>query len=92
MEMNDTANHLPSHGEGQFRIEVADGHQGRFFDIRPLGEQQYEISNEQGTIGSIQLDLQQHDYCKNMGCALDLPLLHSIREGIQFHEQWSPRA
>ncbi len=70
-----------------FRIEVAEGHQGKFFNIRPLGNSRYEILNDEGSIGTIQLDEANHEHCESLGCELDLPLLHTIREQIQFHEQ-----
>ncbi|RZL34110.1 MAG: hypothetical protein EOO96_10920 [Pedobacter sp.] len=75
-----------------FKIEVAVGTKGRFFDIKPLGDYRYEIADEEGVLGSIRLDGQDHARCESQGCELDLPLLEAIRDGIQFHEQWSPRA
>ena len=72
----------------QFRIEIADGDQGRFFDIKPLGNSRYEIFVEGDTIGTVQLDQNDHARCESQGCELDLPVLNSIRESIQFHEQW----
>jgi hypothetical protein len=72
----------------QFKIEVADGDQGRHFDINPLGNDRYEISVEGNIIGRIQLDQNNHARCESQGCELDLPILNKIREGIQFHEQW----
>lgn len=72
----------------QFRIEIADGDQGRFFDIKPLDNDRYEIFVEGDTIGTIQLDQNDHGRCESQGCELDLPVLNAIRESIQFHEQW----
>lgn len=92
MEKNINTFNLNTGEHGQFRIEVAKGNQGRFFYVKPLENLVYEIMDDQGPIGSIQLDRNDHLHCRNIGCALDMPLLHSIREGIQFHEQWSPRA
>lgn len=73
----------------QFRIEVANGNQGRFFDILPLGNARYEIFDEGETIGNIQLDEKDHTRCESQGCELDMPMLNSIRESIQYYEQWT---
>lgn len=69
----------------QFRIEVADNGEGKFFYIKPLGHHRFEISNDEGSIGTIQLDETDHARCESQGCELDLPLLHAIREQIHFH-------
>ncbi len=79
-----TAGELPVH---QFRIEVAEGDQGRFFSVRPLGHNRYEILDDDGSIGTVQLDEKDHAHCVSQGCELDLPLLHSIRDQIKFHLQ-----
>jgi len=71
----------------QFRIEVAEGHQGRFFNIRPLGHERYELLDDEGSIGTIQLDEKDHAHCESVGCELDLPLLQSVRDQIKFHYQ-----
>ncbi|WP_240186694.1 hypothetical protein [Pedobacter namyangjuensis] len=71
----------------QFRIEVVDGDKGRFFSIRPLGQQRYEIFDEDGSIGTVLLDEKDHAHCESQGCELDLPLLHSIRDQIRFHNK-----
>jgi len=73
----------------QFRIEVAQNGQGRFYDVKPLGNQRYEIYIEGETIGSIQLDKKDHAHCESVGCELDMPLLNLIRDEIQFHEAWN---
>lgn len=78
--------------ESQFRIEVADGDQGRFFSIRPLGHRRYELLDDDGSIGTVQLDEKDHAHCESQGCELDLPLLHSIRDQIRFHEELKYRA
>jgi hypothetical protein len=70
----------------QFRIEVAVEDQGKFYDIRPLGNARYEISENGEIIGTIQLDELDHARCESQGCELDLPALHAIREGIQAQE------
>ena len=72
----------------QFRIEVAVENQGRFYDIHPLGDARYEISENGQVIGTIQLDERDHARCESQGCELDLPALHAVREGIQAHEGW----
>lgn len=73
----------------QYKIEVAVGDRGKYFDITPLGNSQYEISLEGETVGTIQLDEKDHNHCESYGCELDMPELHAIREGIQYHEQWT---
>ena len=73
----------------QFRIEVAYNGQGRFYDIKPLGNERYQIYVEGETIGTIQLDEKDHARCESQGCELDMPLLNSIRDQIQFHEKWT---
>jgi hypothetical protein len=70
----------------QFRIEVAEGENGRYFYIKPLGHARYEIRDDEGIIGSVQLDENDHAHCESQGCELDLPLIHSIRDQIRFHE------
>lgn len=72
----------------QFKIEVADNGQGRFYDIKPLGNARYQIYIEGETIGTIQLDEKDHARCESQGCELDMPLLNSIRDQIQAHENW----
>ncbi|MNK20223.1 hypothetical protein D3C87_384590 [compost metagenome] len=72
----------------QFRIEIADNGQGRFYDIKPLGNSRYQIYVEGETIGTIQLDEKDHARCESQGCELDMPLLNSIRDEIQAHENW----
>ena len=73
----------------QYRIEVAQNGQGRFYDIKPRGNQRYEIYIEGETIGTIQLDEKDHARCESVGCELDMPLLNLIRDEIQFHEKWN---
>lgn len=73
----------------QFRIEVAQNGKGRFYDIKPRGNQRYEIYIEGETIGTIQLDEKDHARCESVGCELDMPLLNLIRDEIQFHEKWN---
>ncbi|MEQ7801881.1 hypothetical protein ABDJ41_18945 [Pedobacter sp. ASV1-7] len=72
----------------QFKIEVADNGQGKFYDIKPLGNARYQIYIEGETIGTIQLDEKDHARCESQGCELDMPLLNSIRDQIQAHENW----
>lgn len=71
----------------QFSIEVADGDQGKFFNIKPLGHSRYQILDEEGTIGTLQLDEKDHAHCESQGCELDLPLLHAIRDQIRFYQK-----
>lgn len=90
MENDNNFTQKITHGESpehQFRIEVADGNQGRFFSIRPLGNNRFEILNDDGSVGTIQLDEKNHAHCESQGCELDLPVLHAIRDQIQFHLQ-----
>ncbi|SER96938.1 hypothetical protein [Pedobacter rhizosphaerae] len=72
----------------QFKIEVAVEDRRKFYDIRPLGNARYEISEKGEVIGTIQLDEKDHARCESQGCELDLPLLHAVREGIQIQEGW----
>ncbi|MFA4870661.1 MAG: hypothetical protein WC623_20865 [Pedobacter sp.] len=72
----------------QFKIEVADNGQAKFYDIKPLGNARYQIYIEGETIGTIQLDEKDHARCESQGCELDMPLLNSIRDQIQAHENW----
>ena len=93
---NENSQFEPRRAEGDtslkpFRIEAADGNQGFFFTVNPLGGSRYELLNDDGSIGTIQLDETNHAHCESVGCELDLPLLHSVREQIQFHEQWKAK-
>ncbi|TCC93148.1 hypothetical protein [Pedobacter hiemivivus] len=72
----------------QFGITVEDNGQGRFFNIKPLGNARYQIYIEDETIGTIQLDEKNHAHCESVGCELDIPLLNAIRDEIQLHEKW----
>lgn len=71
----------------QFRIEVADGHRARFLSINPLGQELYEIFDDDGVMGTVQLDERDHAHCDSQGCEIDLPLLQSIRDQIRFHQE-----
>ncbi|RZJ87878.1 MAG: hypothetical protein EOO20_15020 [Chryseobacterium sp.] len=70
----------------QFKIEVAIGDEGRFYDITALGDFKYEIFVEGDSIGTVQLDKANPAHCDNIGCQLDSPALHAIRDGILYHE------
>ncbi|SMC88962.1 hypothetical protein [Pedobacter africanus] len=72
----------------QFRIEVAYNGQGKFYNIKPLDNSRYQIYIEEEVIGTIQLDEKDHARCEALGCELDMPLLNSIRDQIQFYENW----
>ncbi len=73
----------------QYKIEIAVGDQGKYYDITPLGNALYEIAIEGEKVGTLQLDENDHTHCEIQGCELDMPELHAIREGIQYHEQWA---
>jgi len=73
----------------QYKIEVVVDGVGRYYDIKPLGNARYQIFIEGDTIGTIQLDEKDHSHCESVGCELDIPALQAVREGIQFHEQWT---
>lgn len=73
----------------QFRIEVASNGQGYFFDIKSIGNQQYEIYKAQQKVGTIEIDYKDHEHCRGIDCEMDMPLLNAIREGIVLHQQLS---
>jgi len=70
----------------QFKIEVANNGQGQYFDISPIGNNQYEIYREQEKLGTIEIDEKDHEHCRAVDCELDLPLMNLIREAILFRE------
>ncbi|WP_129715239.1 hypothetical protein [Pedobacter sp. SYP-B3415] len=72
--------------QNQFRVEVADGDQGKVFVIENLGGGRYQIATDNEVLGTIRLDESDHEHCEQEGCEIDLPLLASIREGIAAHE------
>lgn len=73
----------------QFRIEVAIEGKGRFYEINPLGNARYQISENGEIIGTIQLDEKDHAHCESQGCELDIPALHAVRKAIQAQEGWN---
>lgn len=73
----------------QFRLEVAKDGQGYFFNIHSLGNNVYDIYNEDVKVGSLKLDEKDHQHCEASECEIDLPLMNSIREGILLHEDVS---
>ncbi|MGY4385898.1 hypothetical protein ACVWYN_002946 [Pedobacter sp. UYP24] len=73
----------------QFKLEVAMGGRGYFFDIYSIGNNKYNIYKEEEKVGTIQLDNQDHEHCESVDCQIDLPLMNSIREGILLHEDVS---
>lgn len=86
MENNNNFVQKNSQGEltrNQFVIEVTDEDKIKYFYIKPLGNERYEILDNDGSIGTLQLDESDHLHCESQGCELDLPLLHSIRHQIQ---------
>jgi hypothetical protein len=70
----------------QFKIEVANDGQAYYFDIKPVGNNQYEIYRELEKLGTIEIDENDHEHCKTIDCELDLPLMNVIREAILAHE------
>ncbi|MEJ2881104.1 hypothetical protein [Pedobacter sp. GR22-6] len=66
----------------QFRIEVAAEGLSHFYNIKPQGNQVYDIYTDDDRIGSIELDDENHEHCITSDCELDLPLINAIREGI----------
>ncbi len=74
----------------EFRIEVAVDGLGHFYNIKPLGNEVYEIYTDEDKIGTIELDEQNHDHCLTSDCELDLPLLNAIRDGIKLYEELHP--
>lgn len=69
----------------QFRIEVAADGQAHTYNIKPIGEQVFEIYTDEDKIGSIELDDDNHEHCISTDCELDMPLINAIREGIHAH-------
>lgn len=71
----------------KFSIEAAgtDGI-GHSFIINPLSNIQYQIFNQQQQrLATIEIDDQDSGHCRqSLDCAIDLPLLISIRDGILF--------
>lgn len=70
----------------QFKIEVANDGQAYYFDIKPLGDHQYEIYSELEKVGTIEIDENDHEHCRAIDCELDLPLMNVIREAILAYE------
>lgn len=70
----------------QFRIEVAVDGQAHTYNIKPIGEQVFEIYTDEDKIGSIELDDDNHEHCITTDCELDMPLINAIREGIHAHK------
>jgi hypothetical protein len=70
----------------QFKIEIANKGQGHYYDIKSLGNQQYEIYDQEVKVGTIEIDGEDHEHCKSVDCEIDLPLMNAIREGIVMHE------
>jgi hypothetical protein len=92
MENNGFSSKADEASNSAFRIELAEGHKGRNFTVRPLGRGRFELLDEQQeSMGTLQLDEKDHIHCESQGCELDLPLLHAIRDQIQFHLQWKEK-
>ncbi|WP_432714922.1 hypothetical protein [Pedobacter sp.] len=71
----------------QFKIEIAKDGLGYYYDIKTLGNRQYEIYNQETKVGTIEIDGNDHEKCKTINCELDLPLLNAIREAIVMHQE-----
>jgi hypothetical protein len=71
----------------QFKIEIALAGEGRFYDIKALGGNRYEIYDQEQKVGTIEIDEDDHEHCRAVDCEIDLPLMHAIRQGILLHEE-----
>jgi hypothetical protein len=85
MENQNEFNQKLANGEqaDQFKIEVNDANQIRVFGVRSLGNERYELLEDEQTIGTIQLDERDHAHCESQGCEIDLPVLHHVRDQIK---------
>lgn len=71
----------------EFNIIAEDHFRERKFKLKALGNQWYEIFDEEGEIlGEIKIDHENHEHCETRGCTLDLPILNSIRKNIFLHK------
>lgn len=70
----------------EFEIQASDEYKERKFKLKAVGNQWYEIYDEQSKLaGEIKIDEQNHEHCESKGCTLDLPILNSIRKNIFLH-------
>ena len=70
----------------EFEVSSNDGDGERLFRLKSLGNQWYEIFNEEEQmIGEIKIDQENHDHCETKGCTLDMPILSNIRKSIFLH-------
>ena len=71
----------------EFEIQAADDYKERKFRLKSVGQQWYEIYDEQSELlGQIKIDEQNHEHCQTKVCVLDLPILNSIRKNIFLHK------
>jgi hypothetical protein len=71
----------------EFEISASDEIKERNFRLKSLGNQWYEIYNEQAEmVGEIKIDQENHQHCESKGCTLDMPILNSIRKNIFLHK------
>ncbi len=70
----------------QFKIEIANEGLGYVYDIKSIGNRQYEIYDQEVKVGTIEIDGEDHEHCHTVDCEIDLPLMNAIREGIVLHE------
>jgi len=71
----------------EFEISASDDIKEHTFRLKALGNQWYEIFNEENEmVGEIRIDQENHQHCETKGCTLDLPILNSIRKNIFLHK------
>lgn len=71
----------------EFDIHASDEYNEKNFRLKAIGNQWYEIYNEQSEfVGQIKIDEHNHEHCETKGCVLDLPILNSIRKNIFLHK------
>lgn len=78
----------------QFTVDVANNFGfGRYFDIKPLDPQHFQIFNDRHErIGTIELDNEDHEhYRQSLDCKVDLPLLNAIHDSILLHTELAVR-
>jgi hypothetical protein len=74
----------------EFEISASDEINERNFKLKSLGNQWYEIYDEEGKmVGEIKIDQENHEHCESKGCTLDMPILNSIRKNIFLHKVFS---
>jgi hypothetical protein len=74
----------------EFEISASDEIKERNFKLKSLGNQWYEIYDEEGKmVGEIKIDQENHEHCESKGCTLDMPILNSIRKNLFLHKVFS---